>query len=89
MGDFVIEEVKSGIIEDNQGIIDLEVFFNLDTIIFSLNKNAVEYEDKTPLLASVFEDKDTLTLFEKNKYTWYHFQFIFLPGRIRLCIQAR
>lgn len=73
-----IERVKSDIINDNQGIIDLEVFFNADTI-FSLNKDALVYKDKGTVLARVFNQKDTLTIFEKTGRDWYHFQFFYLP----------
>lgn len=73
-----IEKVKSDIIRDNQGIIDLEVFFNADTI-FSLNKNAIVYKDKTELLARAFTEKDTLELLERTGKAWYHFQFVYLP----------
>lgn len=72
-----IEEVKAGIIRDNQGIIDLEVFFFADTI-FSLNENAVIYEDKSEMLAGVFENKDTLVVYEKTGKNWYHFQFFYM-----------
>ncbi len=73
-----IENVKSKIISNNQGIIDLEVFFNADTI-FSLNKDAIVYHDKSQVLADVFRKKDTVEVLEKTGRAWYHFQFFYLP----------
>ncbi|MGM0463216.1 MAG: SpoIIE family protein phosphatase [Bacteroidota bacterium] len=75
-----IERVKADIINDNQGIIDLEVFFNADTI-FSLNRDALVYQDKAGVLARVFSQKDTLAMFEKTGSDWYHFQFFYLPRK--------
>ncbi|MEZ5012487.1 MAG: SpoIIE family protein phosphatase [Bacteroidales bacterium] len=59
-------------------IIDLEIFFMADTI-FSLNNNAIVYEDKKSTLIETFNRKDTAVIFEKQGRQWYHYQYMYMP----------
>lgn len=75
---YTIENIKRDITEDNIGIIDLEIFFMADTI-FSLNKNAVVYDDKRKTLIETFSRRDTTIIFEKEGKNWYHYQYMYMP----------
>ncbi|HUS85952.1 MAG TPA: SpoIIE family protein phosphatase [Bacteroidales bacterium] len=75
-----IEKIKTDILNDNPGIVDLEIFFMADTI-FSLNRQAVVYDDKRELLMDTFIKRDTTSLFERTGRSWYHYQYIFMPRR--------
>ncbi len=72
-----IERIKSDIISDNIGIVDLEIFFMADTI-FSLNNKALLY-DQADLLAKTFSNKDTVAIAEKSGNQWYHYQYLYMP----------
>lgn len=72
-----IEGIKSDIISDNIGIVDLEIFFMADTI-FSLNQKASLY-NQADLLTQTFVKKDTVAIAEKSGKQWYHYQYIYMP----------
>lgn len=72
-----IEKIKTDIISDNLGIIDLEIFFMADTI-FSLNQKASLY-GQAELLAQTFVRKDTSSIALKSGRQWYHYQYIYMP----------
>ena len=74
----IIENVKADIIRENNGIIDLEIFFMADTI-FSLNANATIYKDKGDILLNAFIDRDTIALYEKTGRQLYHYQYFYMP----------
>lgn len=72
-----IERIKSDIISNNIGIVDLEIFFMADTI-FSLKNKALLY-DQADLLAKTFSNKDTIAIAEKSGNQWYHYQYLYMP----------
>ncbi|MEZ5000331.1 MAG: hypothetical protein R2727_06685 [Bacteroidales bacterium] len=53
-------------------------YFMADTI-FSLNNNAIVYEDKKSTLIETFNRKDTAVIFEKQGRQWYHYQYMYMP----------
>lgn len=73
-----IESIKSNIINDNTGIIDLEIFFMADTI-FSLNSNASFYSDKINILFETFVNQDTSVVIEKEGKKWYQYLYMYMP----------
>ncbi len=73
-----IENVKAHIIRENEGIMDLEIFFMADTI-FSLNSKALFFSDKGDILHKTFINQDTIALYEKTGKQLYHYQYLYLP----------
>ncbi len=72
-----IEDIKTEIMADNKGIIDLEIFFMADTI-FSFNKTPTIFEGKENMLAKTFADKDTISILEKSGRSWYQYDYLYM-----------
>jgi serine phosphatase RsbU (regulator of sigma subunit) len=73
-----IENIKSDIIQDNIGIVDVEIFFMADTI-FSLNRNAAVYDNNMEALTGTFSRRDSSIIFEKDGTQWLHYQYLYVP----------
>jgi len=71
-----IEDVKTELKNETEGIIDVELFFMADGP-FSMNKNAEFIENQQQNLLNAFSHKDTTSFTEKVGSSWYQYQYIF------------
>jgi phosphoserine phosphatase RsbU/P len=71
-----IEDVKSELINETEGIIDVELFFMADGP-FSMNKNAEYIESQKQNLLDAFSHKDTAAFTERVGKSWYQYQYIY------------
>lgn len=72
----IIEDTKSELKTESQGIIDLELFLMADRS-FSMNKDAMEVTGQDKLLLSAFSGRDT-SIIEQNGRAWYQYQYIYV-----------
>ncbi|MFN8239232.1 MAG: SpoIIE family protein phosphatase [Bacteroidales bacterium] len=72
-----IEDVKSELKHDTEGIVDVELFLMADEP-FSMNKNAFFVESQKQNLLKAFREKDTLTFTERSGKSWYQYQYIYM-----------
>lgn len=71
-----IEEVKSELKSETEGIIDVELFFMADGP-FSMNKDALIVENQEQNLLNAFLKKDTTSFTVKVGRSWYQYQYIY------------
>jgi sigma-B regulation protein RsbU (phosphoserine phosphatase) len=72
-----IEETKTDLKNETDGIIDVELFLMAD-FPFSMNKNAKIIESQNDSLLKTFEKKDTISFMEREGDSWYHYQYIYM-----------
>jgi len=72
-----IEETKTELKSETEGIIDVELFLMAD-FPFSMNKNAMVVESQKDTLLKTFQDKDTISFMERQGKSWYHYQYIYM-----------
>ncbi|MCX6333902.1 MAG: SpoIIE family protein phosphatase [Bacteroidia bacterium] len=70
-----IEETKSEIKNESEGIIDVELFLMADEP-FSMNKDVLEVPEHEKILLAAFQNRDTV-LVVRNKDSWYQYQYIY------------
>jgi len=71
-----IEDVKSELKSETEGIIDVELYFMADGP-FSMNKGALFVESQEKNLLNAFLNKDTTSFTEKVGRKWYQYQYIY------------
>jgi sigma-B regulation protein RsbU (phosphoserine phosphatase) len=71
-----IEDVKSELKSETEGIIDVELYFMADGP-FSMNKDALFVESQEKNLLNAFLKKDTTSFTEKVGKSWYQYQYIY------------
>jgi sigma-B regulation protein RsbU (phosphoserine phosphatase) len=71
-----IEDTKAELINETEGIIDVELFLMADAP-FSMNRDATEESHKDSLLRS-FENRDTISFIERSGKSWYQYQYIYM-----------
>jgi serine phosphatase RsbU (regulator of sigma subunit) len=71
-----IEDVKSELKSETEGIIDVELYFMADGP-FSMNKDALFVESQEKNLLNAFLKKDTTSFTEKVGRSWYQYQYIY------------
>jgi phosphoserine phosphatase RsbU/P len=71
-----IEDVKSELKSETEGIIDVELYFMADGP-FSMNKDAMFFENQQKNLLNAFKNKDTTSFTEKVGPKWYQYQYIY------------
>ena len=71
-----IEDVKREMINETEGIIDVELFFMADGP-FSMNKNATTVDNQQKNLLNAFLNKDTTSFTERYGRSWYQYQYIY------------
>ncbi len=71
-----IEDVKSELKSETEGIIDVELYFMADGP-FSMNKNALTVESQEKNLLNAFQNKDTTSFTENVGHSWYQYQYIY------------
>ena len=73
-----IEDVKSELKVETEGIIDVELFLKADEP-FSMNKNVLQVEEsQNDSLKKSFAEKTTLSFTEKVGNKWVHYQYIYM-----------
>ena len=72
-----IEDVKTELINETEGIIDVELYFMADGP-FSMNKNAEYIESQQKNLVDAFSHKGTSSFIEKVGNSWYQYQYIYM-----------
>jgi sigma-B regulation protein RsbU (phosphoserine phosphatase) len=72
-----IEEVKSELKSETEGIIDVELFLMAD-VPFSMNKDAKPIDSQKDTLLSCFQNKDTISFMERVGNSWYHYEYIYM-----------
>lgn len=72
-----IEDTKDDLINETEGIIDVELFLMADAP-FSMNKDATEVESHKDTLLRSFRDRDTISFIEKYGRSWYQYQYIYM-----------
>jgi sigma-B regulation protein RsbU (phosphoserine phosphatase) len=72
-----IEETKTELKSETEGIIDVELFLMAD-FPFSMNKNAMIVESQKDTLLKTFQNKDTIGFMEREGKSWYHYQYIYM-----------
>jgi serine phosphatase RsbU (regulator of sigma subunit) len=71
-----IEDVKSELKSETEGIIDVELYFMADGP-FSMNKDALTVESQEKNLLNAFLNKDTTSFTVKVGRQWYQYQYIY------------
>jgi serine phosphatase RsbU (regulator of sigma subunit) len=72
-----IEDTKTELKNETQGIIDLELFLAADEP-FSMNQNFMELPAQNDILMKTFQNKDTVSIMEQVGDSWYHYQYIYM-----------
>jgi serine phosphatase RsbU (regulator of sigma subunit) len=72
-----IEDTKTELKNETEGIIDLELFLVADDP-FSMNQNALELPGQKDILMKTFQNKDTVSIMEQVGDAWYHYQYIYM-----------
>ena len=72
-----IEDTKTELINETQGIIDIELFLMADGP-FSMNRDANEIPSQTDTLLRTFQDKDTISFMQRSEDSWFHYQYIYM-----------
>jgi sigma-B regulation protein RsbU (phosphoserine phosphatase) len=72
-----IEETKTELKNETEGIKDVELFLMADAP-FSMNNNALEIESQKDTLLKTFQNKDTISFIEREGESWYHYQYIYM-----------
>ena len=72
-----IEDTKTELINETQGIIDIELFLMADGP-FSMNQDANEIPSQTDTLLRTFQDKDTISFMQRSEDSWFHYQYIYM-----------
>jgi sigma-B regulation protein RsbU (phosphoserine phosphatase) len=72
-----IEDTKTEIKKETEGIIDVELFLMAD-FPFSMNKNVMEFPNQNQNLLNSFLKKDTTAFMEQVGDKWYHYQYIYM-----------
>ena len=70
----MIEAMKEEIINESEGIIDVELFLFADAP-FSMNSDARQVDGHSNILLNAFENRDT-TIVERFENSWYQYQYI-------------
>jgi sigma-B regulation protein RsbU (phosphoserine phosphatase) len=74
---FAIEDAKSELKSETEGIIDVELFLMAD-VPFSMNQDAVEIPSQNDTLISCFQNKDTISFMQQEGTSWYHYEYIYM-----------
>lgn len=72
-----IEETKTELKNETEGIKDVELFLMADAP-FSMNNNAFEIESQKDTLLKTFQNKDTISFIERVDKSWLHYQYIYM-----------
>jgi phosphoserine phosphatase RsbU/P len=72
-----IEETKSELKKETEGIVDVELFLMADEP-FSMNKDALIIDSQNNILLQAFQNKDTINLVQQVGDSWYHYQYIYM-----------
>jgi phosphoserine phosphatase RsbU/P len=72
-----IEETKNELINETEGIIDIELFLMADEP-FSMNKYALFFDNQKENLIRSFQDKDTISFTERRGKRWVNYNFIYM-----------
>jgi phosphoserine phosphatase RsbU/P len=72
-----IEDTKDELINETEGIIDIELFLMADAP-FSMNQNAQEIDGQNDTLLKAFQDKDTISFMQQVGESWFHYQYIYM-----------
>jgi serine phosphatase RsbU (regulator of sigma subunit) len=71
-----IEETKSEIKNESEGIVDVELFLLADEP-FSMNKDVMKVPGHNSILMAAFQNRDTVVV-ERSNEKWYQYQYIYL-----------
>ncbi len=72
-----IEDTKTELKRDTEGIIDVELFLMADEP-FSMNKNVMKVDNQDDILLRVFQHKDTIEFMEEVGDRWYHYNYMYM-----------
>lgn len=75
-----IEETKDVLKNENEWIIDIELWLMADQP-FSMNKDATEIENHKGILLNTFLNRRDTGFLEKYGDLWYHYQYTYLPRK--------